>query len=488
VKLVPKLGLSLFAGVFAVVAVFAALKVKSDIAQFDQDARNDQRVVGITGGAALSTTRTREEALLMTRRVDASRATMRIRYVAMDGGGAADERSLLSLEASQMPAPGKWLQLVKPGVPGVDASDILVTYVAAPVADAPLGAMELSQPLASKGAYAWRGFMSALLSSLAMLLVGGVAMAAIGVRLVGQPVAELIGAARRIGEGHFNVVESSKRQDEFGEIARALSAMSSDLAAERRRATAEAEARIVALDQLRHAERLSTLGQLASVLAHEVGTPLNVIAGHAKLIAMGRLDAPAVKESASGIGAQCERITSIVRRVLDYARRSPPRRRRVQAADIVGQTWAMLRGLAQQRDVELAWVAPSEPIEVLADPDQIQQALTNIVINALHASPARTQVMLTVEAAERVVDAETKSFAVLVVRDEGQGIAEHLLEKIFEPFFTTKALGEGTGLGLSVARDIVAEHGGSVQVVSTPSKGTTFKIYLPSAALEPPET
>ena len=103
-------------------------------------------------------------------------------------------------------------------------------------------------------------------SSMAMLLVGGTAMAFIGARVVGRPVQELIAAARRIGEGDFGVIESTKRRDEFGEVARALHAMSLDLLAERNRASAETEARIRALQQLRHAERLSTLGQLASVL------------------------------------------------------------------------------------------------------------------------------------------------------------------------------------------------------------------------------
>lgn len=478
-KLVPKLGLSLFAGVFAVVAVFAMWKVRDDIEMFDQDARNDQRVVGVTAGAALSTTRTREDALLMTRRVDESRPTMHIRYVSMDGDTSDDNRPLLALEAKEWPAPGKWLQLVKPQVPGVDAADTLVTYVAAPVAGQPNGAMELSQPLASRAAYAWRGFLRALASSLAMLLVGGVAMGVIGARMVGQPVAELITAARRIGEGDFNVLESTRRQDEFGELARALRAMSSDLAAERKRATTEAEARIRALEQLRHAERLTTLGQLASVLAHEMGTPLNVIAGHAKLIATGRLEGPAVRESAAGIGLQCERITNIVRRVLDYARRSPPRRKHVQVADIAAQTWAMLRGLAQQKDVDLALVASAEPVEILADPDQLQQALMNVVMNALHASPPGRTVTLGVETTERIVDGANQPFVALVVRDEGEGIDEQLRERIFEPFFTTKALGEGTGLGLSVASDIVTEHGGAIQVVSARGEGTVFKIYLP---------
>jgi signal transduction histidine kinase len=139
----------------------------------------------------------------------------------------------------------------------------------------------------------------------------------------------------------------------------------------------------------------------------------------------------------------------------------------------------MLKGLAHQKNVHLALVTPGDAAPILADPDQIQQALMNVVMNALHASPVEGTVLLGVETAERIVDGETQQFVVLVVRDQGEGIDEHLREKIFEPFFTTKPLGEGTGLGLSVASDIVVEHGGAIQVVSTPGDGTVFKIYLP---------
>ena len=148
----------------------------------------------------------------------------------------------------------------------------------------------------------------------------------IGARVVGKPVSQLIHATRRIGEGDFNVLDAIHRRDEFGELADALRSMSREIEAERLRTRREVEARIQALEQLRHAERLTTLGQLASVLAHEIGTPLNVIAGHGKLIAGGRLTTEGVSESATAIGEQSERITRIVRRILDYARRRPARR------------------------------------------------------------------------------------------------------------------------------------------------------------------
>jgi two-component system, NtrC family, sensor kinase len=319
-----------------------------------------------------------------------------------------------------------------------------------------------------------------LASSVAMLLVCAIIVAWIGARLVGTPVSELIGTVRRIGAGDFNAIGAVHREDELGELARALHSMATELEAARQRMTDESEARLRALDQLRHAERLATLGQLASVLAHEIGTPLNVIAGHAKLIATGRLAGDDARESGNTIGSQCERMTQIVRCILDYARRKPPRRSWIHASDVVQQVCNLLRGLAQQRSVGLA-VEPSDgKTKLFVDPGQLQQAIINLVMNAIQASEAGGLVRLAVTTALRDGDTAPEEYVVLSVSDQGRGISPESREHIFEPFFTTKSSGEGTGLGLSVARDIVREHGGFVEVSSQPDEGSTFQLYLPS--------
>ena len=478
-KVVPKLAITLFAGVFVVVGVFTALRIQSEISAFDQDVRRDQRVVGVTAGAALARTRTREDAIRLAARVDASREVMRIRFVSLDPAAASPLVPLIPLRAGEWPTPGGSKQLIKPRESGSESADLLVTYVRAPVVDEPSGAIELSQPLASRSDYAWKGIWSGLTSSLAMLLVGGAAMVLIGTRIVGQPVSELIRATRRIAEGDFEVLDSIKRRDEFGELAGALRSMSHDLRAERQRTAREAEKRIQALEQLQHAERLTTLGQLASVLAHEIGTPLNVIAGHGKLIASGRLDQPGVIESADSIGEQSGRITRIVRRILDYARRRPARRMWIDAADVVHRACGLLRGLAQQQGVELAIEEPSKPVKIFADPDQLQQVVTNLALNAIHASPRGEKVRFTASVATRPRGDGVEELAVMSVADRGPGIPAQLRERIFEPFFTTKPAGEGTGLGLSIARDIVTEHGGFMDVGNSSDGGVVVNVYLP---------
>jgi len=482
VKLVPKLALALFAGVFVVVFAFTALRVRSEIQLSDQDVRRVQRIVGLTAGAALAKTRTREEAVRLAQRVDASREAIRVRFVSFARDRDSALRPLVPMRPDKVPPPGESTQVIAPREPGSNAADILVTYVGAPVVDEPQGAIELMQPLASRAEYIWKGLWSALASSLAMLVVGGLTVVVIGARVVGQPVSQLITATRRIGEGDLQVLETIRRRDEFGELADALRSMSGEIEAERLRTRIEVEARIQALEQLRHAERLTTLGQLASVLAHEIGTPLNVIAGHAKLIAAGRMTAPGISESAATIGEQSERITRIIRRILDYARRRPARRAWLDPSDVIRQACALLRGLAEQRQVELEVVEPGERLRLHADPDQLQQAVTNLVLNAIHVSSSHERVRVVLASAAPVRDSDGHDLVAISVHDAGPGVPQDVRDRIFEPFFTTKPPGEGTGLGLSVVKDIVEDHGGSIEVVAGAHGGSVFTMYLPRSA------
>lgn len=477
-RLVPKLALALFAGVFVVVAAFTAVRAKRDLEAFDADARRDQRIVGVTAGAAVSPQLTLRDAVRLASRVNDSREGIQIRFVSLGDPVTEELRPLLKLSPGERPRPAAFTQLVKSREPHEDA-DYLVTYVGAPTLDDAHGAIELSQPLASGAAYAWQGFLSAMASTLAMVLVGGVTMAAISARVVGRPVAELMSTARRIGEGEFDVQIEDKRGDEFGELAGALQRMGHSLSEEQKRTRRETDARIAALEQLRHAERLSTLGQLASVLAHEIGTPLNVVAGHAKLIAAGKLPGPMVTESADAIGAQCARITGIVRRVLDYARRRPAKRTVVSGSDVLASTCGLLEVLAATRGVKLEITQGPGDFSLRADPDQLQQCLTNIVANAIYASPDGGAVRLSLDAVERDVAGQTRPFLRFEVRDSGAGLDESVRARIFEPFVTTKPPGEGTGLGLSVARDIVSEHEGAIEVFSEPGQGCVFTVYVP---------
>ncbi len=216
-------------------------------------------------------------------------------------------------------------------------------------------------------------------------------------------------------------------------------------------------------------------------MAHELGTPLNVVSGRAELIASGRLDESQVRESAAAIKSETDRMAAIIRQLLDFARRRSPQRNNVDLRDVAARSLELLRPLAGRRSVELSLVK-NGPVTAHVDAGQIQQVLTNLVVNAIQASPDGGKVTVALDtrtAQPPEDDASAGTYHCIAVQDEGAGISEEDMPHLFEPFFTTKETGEGTGLGLSVSYGIVQDHGGWIDVESQPSAGSRFTVYLP---------
>jgi len=249
----------------------------------------------------------------------------------------------------------------------------------------------------------------------------------------------------------------------------------------RQRLQQETAARQDALGQLRHAERLTTLGRLASGVAHEIGTPLNVISGRAELIASGSLNSDAIAASANIVVAQADRIGVIIRQLLDFARKGGTRVERTDLSSLVEHTALLLGPLASKSGVEIVNTSEHEQADV--NRSELQQVLTNLITNGIHAMPGggKLEVSVSSELARdpRASQARLGSYAVLRVQDHGVGISAEALPRIFEPFFTTRDVGVGTGLGLSVVFGIVQDHGGWLAVDTTPGEGTTMSVYLP---------
>jgi len=259
--------------------------------------------------------------------------------------------------------------------------------------------------------------------------------------------------------------------DELGDLANEFNVMCDRLAA--------------ALEQVRHADRLATIGTLTSTIAHEIGTPLNVVSGHARLIARGRISGSDAMDSAKVMHEQCDRIAKIVRQVLEYGRRREPKRSALDILGVVRSTVALLQPLATKCGVTLELsVSPSASTHTAADAAQVQQALTNLIMNAIQASTEGQTVRVAAETKSDGASAdETRgSHHVISVEDSGSGISEEVRQRMFEPFFTTKEAGQGTGLGLSIARDIVVEHGGFIDVSSELGSGSRFVVHLPVRA------
>jgi two-component system NtrC family sensor kinase len=346
--------------------------------------------------------------------------------------------------------------------------------------------LEVNKPLDREQAYVQTSNMMLAGATAVIVAVCGLVAAVIGRRLVGRPLRDLREQAHCMAEGDYSVRLSLRQRDEIGELAEQMNLLCERLAEATRRVDEETAAKLSAYDQLRHSDRLATIGQLASGVAHELGTPLSVASARAHLLASDGALKQDVRENARIVVEQLARMTDIIRQLLDFSRR---RRGRPTSADVralVGNTLELLAALGGRRGVRFELEAPPEPITVDVDEAQLQQALTNIVLNGIQAMPSGGRMRVRIESVRARPPGDREipeaTYRRVEIEDDGQGIAPEHLPHIFEPFFTTKASGEGTGLGLSVAHGIITDHGGWIDVDSAPGHGTRFRVYLPAAA------
>ena len=368
-----------------------------------------------------------------------------------------------------------------------DGRDFLFTYLPLQGPGGRRGAIEIGESLAGLHGYVRESMNRSALLLAAMVVFSLLLIGVVGSFWVTRPVQRLAAQAERMAAGDFSESVEVRGHDEIATLAAALDRMRGQLADARE----SDRARLEALEKLRHTERLATLGRLSAGMAHELGTPLNVIAGRAKLIAGADLPPEDVTRSARIIGEQAERMTAIMRQLLDFARRGAPRTSRVELANLAAKVVDMLGPAAAKQQAQLIAQPAAEPLTVSADPGQLQQVLTNLVMNALQALEPGGRVELRFAtsaelpaAAELADGAGGGPWAVIAVADDGSGIAAEHLPHLFDPFFTTKEVGQGTGLGLSIAYGIVQEHGGWIGVDSHPGEGSCFSVYLPLAAAE----
>ena len=258
-----------------------------------------------------------------------------------------------------------------------------------------------------------------------------------------------------------------------------LEYLTHELAREGRRLGRDFESQREALrrteERARAAEALASVATLVAGLAHEIGTPMGVIQGHAKLLesAVSGDDAHWRLQT---IQEQIGRISKIIQSLLNMARPGARRKTPVALEPLIETTLSFVTEKLGRRGIEVARSFESVPT-VLGDPERLQQLYLNLFLNAADAMPEGGELTVAIGSCDGEIE--------VVVGDTGAGIPEADLPRVFEPFFTTKEAGEGNGLGLMVAKGIVSDHGGSIEVESEAGEGTRFRMLFPVASKLP---
>ncbi|HEX7192331.1 MAG TPA: ATP-binding protein [Thermoanaerobaculia bacterium] len=361
-----------------------------------------------------------------------------------------------------------------------------------------LGVLDLDLSLASTDAEIRNASQQFVMSSAVAILLTLITIGALVWRLVHKPVAALAVATRRVGAGELGIVVPVTTRDELGSLARSFNWMTTQLRAAREEITAAAqllEHRVEektaelqrAQQQMIQAEKLTSLGKLAAVVAHEVNNPLSGILTYARLMRkwVDRGDSleshtTDMHDSLSVIESESRRCGEIVHNLLTFARVQPMNMSDFDVNRVVHQTMKIVEHKLDLANIESVLdLAPELPL-IRGDAGQIEQVLLALVMNAIDAMPHEG----TLQIATRP-SAGGKN-VVLTVADDGTGIAPEVLQRLFDPFVTTKEEGKGVGLGLAISRSIVERHNGRISVESELGRGTKFTIEIPSIVIRQP--
>jgi len=295
---------------------------------------------------------------------------------------------------------------------------------------------------------------------------------------VTRPLRRLTRAVRVFGEGRPVRAVPVETEDEIGELARALNEAGAALV--RRQAEKERLEQ-----QLRHAQKMEAIGRLTGGIAHDFNNILTTIRCYERLLRMPGQDPGMVAVHARAIGEAVDRGARSVKALLAFSRKQATRLEPVELCRLLRRMRDLLDRLLPD-GIEVVCEIKTEEVWVEADAGELEQVFVNLATNARDAMPDGGRLVLGVEAASDGVPEEAafgggrgENFVLVTVRDTGTGMDPETLESVFDPFFTTKPVGQGTGLGLSVAYGILEAHRGHITVESEPGRGTTFRILLP---------
>jgi signal transduction histidine kinase len=334
----------------------------------------------------------------------------------------------------------------------------------------------------------WR-LIAVVVAFVAVTMIGGVLL---GTAYVTRPLAILLDGMAHVRDGDFKSRVPLARHDEIGALVDEFNAMVTTLGDARQQIEQATEARLRLERGLQGIDKMITIGQLSAGLAHEIGSPLQVLSGRGSAL-LARSSDPETRRQAEILVEQTARITRIVDQLLSLGRRRPAVIAPCDLAKPVKTVLELLDGEARRSGVALELQLDGADHVIDADEDQLQQIVLNLVKNALAATPRGGRISVRVETvSETMNEPVSDRFAAvpgataprrdrptvrLVVGDTGPGIPPEMQTNLFEPFFTTRASEGGTGLGLAVVRAIVTEHGGTITVSS--GHGAEFIVSFP---------
>lgn len=358
----------------------------------------------------------------------------------------------------------------------------IITYIPVTLGLEKLGGLKITQSLLPLKSYQKKMLLRAIVISCVVAIVFGTILFLYITLKIRKPIEQLMAHTRRIGKGDLRLAPALSKDNELGLLSETINDMCSRLLISREKIKFEYEARLQTIEKLRHTEQLSNLGILAAGIAHEIGTPLNVIEGRSKMITEAAGNQEDICHNSDIIHKQCEKISHTIRQLLDYSRRPKQQIARENIQFMVKQVFQLIYPLAKKQDVTLN-IQVEEGMEtaIEVDGNQLQQVFVNLLMNSIQAMPHGGNVTVSMKKhTDKPKDNQKTeaSFMQIEISDEGGGIEPENMKDIFTPFFTTKAMGAGTGLGLSIVHEIIQEHKGWITVRNL-EKGSCFTLYLP---------
>jgi signal transduction histidine kinase len=312
-------------------------------------------------------------------------------------------------------------------------------------------------------------------------------------RLIHRRVGVIVATMESVAGGDFAARAPIGRPDELGSVAGGLNDMLArmehfNIELQQRIDTATTELRmrnveleesyrrvLMLRDALTRAERMAAVGQMAANVAHQVGTPLNLISGYVQMVREGNTDAR-TKERLEIVERQIQQVTNVLRSMLDHARvRSP--RELVDVSSILRSACDTARSQLALSGVDLQMKIDAGLPAIEADATQLELVLINLIKNSLDAMPYGGTLSISASEVETGVE--------LTVTDTGTGIPPEMLARVFEPWVTSKKVGQGTGLGLAIAREVIEAHGGTISIHNLDDGGAVVTIHLPRVAVVP---